>query len=57
MTGVRTLPTDPAAAPPVRRSAPPRERRWSRNAIETRVFGVLRWVVIVGLMLFTLFPF
>lgn len=29
----------------------------SRDVIETKVFGVLRWVVIIGLMLVTLFPF
>lgn len=32
-------------------------RRWSRDRIETRVLGVLRWVVIVGLLLITLVPF
>lgn len=31
--------------------------RWTRYAIEDRVFGVLRWVVIAGLLLATLFPF
>lgn len=29
----------------------------SRDVIETKVFGVLRWVVIIGLLLVTLFPF
>jgi multiple sugar transport system permease protein len=57
MAGVATVPADTPAAP----STPPRRsvtgRRWSRYSIETRVFGVLRWVVIVFLMLFTLFPF
>jgi len=31
--------------------------RWSRDRVENRVLGVLRWVVIVGLLVFTLFPF
>ena len=38
-----------------RRPASPSQRpdgpRWTRDVIETKVFGVLRWVVIVGLML------
>jgi multiple sugar transport system permease protein len=40
-------------------SAPqrPEGSRWTRDVIETKVFGVLRWVVIVGLVLVTLFPF
>lgn len=41
-------------APP---SRPPVGSRWTRDVIETKVFGVLRWVVIVGLVLVTLFPF
>jgi multiple sugar transport system permease protein len=57
MTGVRTLPPGAAAAPPPQAPAVPSGRRWSRNSVETRVFGVLRWVVIAGLVLFTLFPF
>ncbi|HEX6516225.1 MAG TPA: carbohydrate ABC transporter permease [Nocardioidaceae bacterium] len=32
-------------------------RRVSRDQVETRVFGVLRWVVIVALLLLTVFPF
>jgi multiple sugar transport system permease protein len=32
-------------------------RRWSRDTVETRVFGVLRWVVIAVLVLVTVFPF
>jgi multiple sugar transport system permease protein len=32
-------------------------RRWSRDAVETRVLGVLRWVVIAVLVLVTAFPF
>jgi multiple sugar transport system permease protein len=48
---------------PPRSSAPraprpaPEPRRWNRDAVETRVFGVLRVVVIVGLLAVTLFPF
>ncbi len=42
-------PTGPGAGTPA--------RRWTRDAVETRVFGVLRVVVIVGLLLITLFPF
>ena len=41
------------AAPP----APPRPRRWTRDAVETAVFGVLRRVVIALLVLVTVFPF
>jgi multiple sugar transport system permease protein len=33
------------------------KRAWTRDAVETRVFGVLRIAVIVGLLLITLFPF
>jgi multiple sugar transport system permease protein len=40
-----------------RRPAPREARRWSRDEVETRVFGVLRWVVIAGFLLITLFPF
>ena len=57
MTGIATVRTDPRStqdAPPARA---PRGRRWSRNSVETQVLGVLRWVVIAGLALFTLFPF
>jgi len=32
-------------------------RRWTRDTVETRVFAVLRVVVIVGLLVGTLFPF
>jgi multiple sugar transport system permease protein len=42
----------PLAAP-----APPAVRRWSRDGVETRVFGVLRWVVLAVLLLATAFPF
>ena len=38
--------------------APGRPRsRWTRDSVERRVLGVLRWVVIVLLLLVTLFPF
>ena len=30
---------------------------WTRDAIENRTFGVLRWVVIAGLLIVTIFPF
>ncbi len=43
----------PAGRP--RREAP--HRGLSRDTVENRVFGVLRWVVIAGLLLVTLFPF
>ena len=42
---------------PASRSRPPERSRWTRDVIETRIFGVLRWVVIVALVLVTLFPF
>jgi multiple sugar transport system permease protein len=32
-------------------------RGMSRDTVETRVLGVLRWVVIIGLVLVTVFPF
>jgi multiple sugar transport system permease protein len=35
----------------------PRRSTWSRDAVENRVFGVLRWVVIAILLLVTIFPF
>jgi len=57
MTDVATVSAGSSASPATQRTAPAPRRRWSRNTVETRVFGVLRWVVIVGLMLFTLFPF
>jgi multiple sugar transport system permease protein len=40
---------------PVRAAAP--RRPWSRDRIERRVLGILRWVVIGGLLLATLVPF
>ena len=57
MAGMVTLPTDSPAAPPTPAKGPTGGRRWNRNTVEIRVLGVLRWVVIAGLMLFTLFPF
>ena len=30
---------------------------WTRDALENRTFGVLRWVVIAGLLIVTIFPF
>ena len=57
MTRMVTAPAESSAAPDTRPSRAPTGRRWSRNTVETRVLGVLRWVVIVGLVLFTLFPF
>jgi multiple sugar transport system permease protein len=43
-----------ASPAPASAAAP---RRFSRDEVETRVFGVLRVVVIVGLLVVTLFPF
>ncbi len=57
MTPMVTAPAESPAAPDTRPSRAPTGRRWSRNTVETRVLGVLRWVVIAGLALFTLFPF
>ena len=37
-------------------TAPP-QRSWNRDAVETRVFGVLRVVTIVLLLIITIFPF
>jgi multiple sugar transport system permease protein len=39
-----------------RRPDAPARRSWSRDRVETLVFGVLRWVVIVVLVVATLFP-
>ena len=47
--------TAPASAAPTRPSVPARPP-WSRDRVETLVFGVLRWVVIVVLVVATLFP-
>ncbi len=57
MADVATLPPHSAAASPPPARRPSRRRRWNRNTVEVRVLGVLRWVVIVGLVLFALFPF
>ena len=57
MTGIATVRTDPRSTQEAPAARAPRGRRWSRNTVETRVLGVLRWVVIAGLALFTLFPF
>ena len=57
MAGVATLPTQTTTgSPPPPRRAPGRWG-WNRNTVEVRVLGVLRWVVIAGLMVFSLFPF
>jgi multiple sugar transport system permease protein len=45
----------PTAAPT--RSTSPDAPRWTRDRVETTVFGVLRWVVIAVLIVVTLFPF
>ena len=47
----RTLPERATPA------APAAPARWTRDRVETVVFGVLRWVVIVVLVLVTAFPF
>jgi multiple sugar transport system permease protein len=48
----RTLPASVAPTRP----APPARRRWSRERVETLVFGVLRWAVIAVLVVATLLP-
>lgn len=35
----------------------PRSRRWSRDVVENRTFGIVRWLVIVCLLVVTVFPF
>ncbi len=55
MAGTEVGPPRAAAAEP--RATGDETRRWSRDAVETRVFAVLRVVVIVALLLMTLFPF
>ena len=57
MTRMVTAPAETTDASAPRPPRAPAGRGWSRGAVETRVLGVLRWVVIVGLALFTLFPF
>jgi multiple sugar transport system permease protein len=48
--------TAPASAATPMRPPEPARRSWSRDRVETLVFGVLRWVVIVVLLVVTLFP-
>ena len=48
--------TVPASAAAPTRPATPARRSWSRDRVETLVFGVLRWVVIVVLLVVALFP-
>ncbi len=57
MAGLATAPTETSSASRATPKGSAPGRRWSRYTVETRVFGVLRWVVIAGLLLFTLFPF
>jgi multiple sugar transport system permease protein len=57
MAGVTTLPVETSGQRGGRPASAPAGRRWSRNTVEIRVLGVLRWVVIAALLLFTLFPF
>ena len=45
-----------AVEPDAGRAATPR-RPWTRDRVERRVFGVLRWVVIGGFLVATLVPF
>jgi multiple sugar transport system permease protein len=51
-SAVRPAPAH-APAPP----APPARPRWTRDRVETVLFGVLRWVVIAVLVIATVFPF
>ena len=55
-----TRPDVTSPAPPAERTAPPSPASpapsWSRDRVETLVFGVLRWVVIAFLVVVTLFP-
>lgn len=57
MTRMVTAPAEAPAAADARSSRGPTGRGWSRTTVETRVLGVLRWIVIGGLALFALFPF
>ncbi len=36
---------------------PPANPKWTRDSVENRVLGMLRWVLIAGFLLVTLFPF
>jgi multiple sugar transport system permease protein len=49
--------TEARRAVPATRDPAPVRRRWNRDAVENRVFAVLRVVVIVGLLTVTIFPF
>jgi multiple sugar transport system permease protein len=49
--------TELARPVPVAPPTPPVRPRWNRDVVETRVFGVLRWVVLAVLLLATAFPF
>ncbi len=59
MAEIVQAPAAPPVRPPQRAASAPRtgSGRWTRDVVENRVLGVLRWVVIAGLLLFTLFPF
>ena len=52
-TGSRTAPP----APTNDGSRDGRSGMWTRDAVENRSFGVLRWVVIIVLLIVTVFPF
>ncbi len=52
-TGVAERPQPPKAAPAPSRPRPP----LSREVVETRVLGVLKWVTIAFFLIATLFPF
>jgi multiple sugar transport system permease protein len=47
----------PSGAETVRRGRRPAARPLSREVVETRVLGVLKWVMIAGFLVVTLFPF
>jgi multiple sugar transport system permease protein len=51
-----TTVSERGAAPEARPQSSPR-RPWTRDRIERRVFGVLRWVVIALFVIVTVFPF
>jgi multiple sugar transport system permease protein len=60
-TPVPTAPAPPAAVGPAPAAAsaprPAGPPRWSRDVVETAVFRVLKWLVIVVLVVVTAFPF
>jgi len=35
----------------------PTQRRFTRDEFENRFFGIIRWLVIAGLLIVTVFPF